>query len=316
MNRSILAFQNKVKQIVSEEIHRALQMNEDKVVSFGNGKVDPKYGWCVIMAGAAGSGKGFTIENNIPIVGKTINVDDLKELYNKMADKGIIKDRHYNLRDPQDTYQLHKVIKQKGWKEKQMQGVMNTENHPIDRLPNIIFDITGKQLTDISTIIDMAKPMGYKIMMVWVATNRGMAMFRNLKRDRVVPQETFHTIHNQCNSFLPVFLKGGVSPIVNDIDKAYIIFGSGTDVQTNSYSNSPCFPLIKTSSGFKFPKRLERDLMMVLGKEEPNPKDPQNYQTNDDARSQMTSYEVMGKDGKPETKWKTSARDFYKGTKH
>lgn len=313
MSENLLeGFKRKLKNIIVEEIE---QLKEDKVISFGNGIENPKYGWCCIMAGAAGSGKGFTIENEMPIVGKIINVDDLKKLYNKMAVKGVIQDRRYDLRDPQDTYQLHNIIKNKGWKEKQMKGVMNADTHPQDRLPNLIFDITGKQLTDISTIIDMAKPIGYKIMFVWVATNRGMAMFRNLKRDRVVPQETFHKIHNQCNSFLPVFLKGEVSPIVNDIDKAYIVFGSGSNVQTNSYSDNHCFPLIKTSNGFSFPKRLERDLLMVLGKDEPNPKNPENYITNDEAKSQMTSYEVVGKDGKPETKWKTSTIDFYKGTK-
>lgn len=314
MDRVLESFKHKIKQLVSEELHRVLA--EDKQVTFGRGITNPNYGWCVIMAGAAGSGKGFTIKNQIPIIGKTINVDDLKKLYNKMANNHIIDDREYDLSNSQDTYKLHKVIKDKGWKQKQMNSVMNSSNHPIDRLPNLIFDITGKQLTDISDIITMAKPMGYKIMLVWVATNRSMAMFRNLKRERVVPQDVFHTIHNQCNVFLPSFLKGNESDIVNDIDKAYIVFGSGTDVQQNEYSDSPCFQLIKTSNGFKFPKRVERDLMMVLGKEEPNPNDLEYYQSNDDAKAQMQSYEVIGKDGKPETKWKTSARDFYKNTRH
>lgn len=308
--------ENKIKQIVLEEIHRAFQINEDKVISFGNGIVNPKYGWCVIMAGASGSGKGYTISNQLPIDGQIIDVDKLKKRYIDLITKRKIQDRDYDLGNPNDVYQIHKIVKKKDWKQKRMRGIMNNETHPIDRLPNIIFDITGKQLTDISTIIEMAKPMGYNIMMVWVATNRGMAMFRNLKRSRVVPQETFHTIHNQCNSFLPSFLKGGVSPIVNDIDMAYIVFGSGADVQANIYSDSPCFPLIKTSNGFKFPKRLERDLMMVLGKNEPNPKEPLIYQTYDDAKSQMKKYQMNGKDGGPLYKWETSARDFYKTTKH
>lgn len=310
MKNNILAFQSKVKQIVIEEIHKTL--SEDKQITFGRGVTNPNYGWCIIVAGASGSGKGFTIDNEIPITGKVINVDDLKKYYNKMTAKGIISDRHYDLRDSQDTYQLHKVIKNKGWKEKQMKGIMNPETHSQDRLPNLIFDITGKQLADISNIISMARPIGYKIMFIWVATNRGMAIFRNLKRDRVVPQDIFHTIHNQCNTFLPSFLKGNNSNIVNEIDKAYIVFGSGMNVQQNEYSNSPCFSLIKTSNGFKFPKRVERDLMMVLGKQEPNPQNLQTYQSNDDVKSQMQSYQSSTKNGKIKTDWKTSATDFYK----
>ena len=45
----------RLKQIIKECIHEII--NEDKVVKFNN-KVYPNFGWCVIMAGGGGSGKG------------------------------------------------------------------------------------------------------------------------------------------------------------------------------------------------------------------------------------------------------------------
>ena len=53
-------------------------LNEDKVVKFG-GQVFPKFGWCIILMGGGGSGKGTAFNSLIPIEGAYLNVDDLKE---------------------------------------------------------------------------------------------------------------------------------------------------------------------------------------------------------------------------------------------
>lgn len=51
---------------------------EDKVVKFG-GQTFPKFGWCVILMGGGGSGKGTAFNSLIPIEGAYLNVDNLKE---------------------------------------------------------------------------------------------------------------------------------------------------------------------------------------------------------------------------------------------
>lgn len=66
-------------------------INEAKVVTF-DGKVNPNFGHAVIMAGGAGSGKGFALKNIIMLQGKTFDVDELKQLYVKGAKSGVFDD--------------------------------------------------------------------------------------------------------------------------------------------------------------------------------------------------------------------------------
>ena len=51
----------------------------EKLITFG-GKAYPKFGNVVIMAGGAGSGKGFVKDTLVGIEGYTFDVDELKRL--------------------------------------------------------------------------------------------------------------------------------------------------------------------------------------------------------------------------------------------
>ena len=53
-------------------------LNEDKVVKFC-GQTFPKFGWAIILMGGGGSGKSTVFNRLVPIEGKYVNVDDLKE---------------------------------------------------------------------------------------------------------------------------------------------------------------------------------------------------------------------------------------------
>lgn len=59
-------------------IFESTQLNEDKVVKF-DGQTFPKFGWAVILMGGGGSGKSTVFERLIPIEGKYMNTDMLKE---------------------------------------------------------------------------------------------------------------------------------------------------------------------------------------------------------------------------------------------
>lgn len=56
-----------VSSLVNESIKQVI--SENKVITFNGDKVYPRFGWCVILAGGAGSGKGFVIERQLPISG-------------------------------------------------------------------------------------------------------------------------------------------------------------------------------------------------------------------------------------------------------
>ena len=188
-------------------------INEDKMISF-DGEISPKYGWCVIMGGGSGSGKGAVVKRVMGIKAKIFDVDAIKELYAKvinddrydLARKTTKKD--FDFKNPEDVGYLHMATKKYG--KEQRQYFRRGRSDDPTRLPNIIFDITAKEKEDFDDIIDLIGDMGYKICFVWVVTNREEAMVRNLMRSRVVSDEIFHKIHNQVNSFLPYLMKRGL----------------------------------------------------------------------------------------------------------
>lgn len=54
----------------------------EKLITFG-GEAYPKFGNIVLMAGGAGSGKGFVLSNLVGLEGKVFDVDELKTLASK-----------------------------------------------------------------------------------------------------------------------------------------------------------------------------------------------------------------------------------------
>src|SRR5210317_967261 len=90
----------------------------EKLITFG-GQAYPKFGNIVIMAGGAGSSKGFVLSNLVGVEGKVLDVDALKTmaakapLIRKKAKEELGKDLEYlskNLGNPENTAALHGII--------------------------------------------------------------------------------------------------------------------------------------------------------------------------------------------------------------
>lgn len=179
---------------------------DEALITFG-GKAYPKFGQVVILAGGAGSGKGFTLEKLLGIEGITLDVDALKKLVmgsTKLAAEIKAKTGHdvktMNLKNPENVATLHHVIA----------DVFNVSNKnqarvyagiaaaPEDRKPNLIFDVTLKSMSKLASIARDVETLGYKkenIHIVWVMNDVHIAMQQNLKRDRVVPKEILMDTH-------------------------------------------------------------------------------------------------------------------------
>lgn len=179
---------------------------DEALITFG-GKAYPKFGQVVILAGGAGSGKGFTLEKLLGIEGITLDVDALKKLVmgsTKLA--AAIKDKTghdvktMNLRNPENVSTLHHVIA----------DVFNVSNKnqsrvyagimaaPEDRKPNLIFDVTLKSMSKLASIARDVEALGYQkenVHIVWVMNDVHIAMQQNAKRDRVVPKEILLDTH-------------------------------------------------------------------------------------------------------------------------
>ena len=185
------------------------QLNE-KLILFNQGK---KYGQVVFMAGGAGSGKGFAQQNFMEINKfKVRDVDEWKRLYielDKLFDKTSGKKgvktgdtgrrlQDFDLADPRDVYDIHGLVKKYDTKNKTLQNIFGGIVKEGGRHPNLLFDITFKDLSDITEVLPNLLAVGYEprnIHIVWVLTNYHMAVARNASRSRVVPDDILLSTH-------------------------------------------------------------------------------------------------------------------------
>lgn len=279
------------------------KVDERAVVTF-DGKSYPREGWAVIMAGGPGSGKGFSLDNQVLIDGKIVDVDRLKELYalwyKANKDKEAMSNpefapengREYDFKNPKDVFNLHKLIKAKGWKA----DLYNNFFDANDRLENIIFDITGKTLSSLKTYASMCKEnFGYKTSLVWVITNRMWAMFRNMNRDRVVPEDVFHEIHNLLKDSVLNFLDLKDAPYI--LDEAWVVFSgeAGKFTGENPVDSArdlqgTVHKIEKKGGRFVIPDKLKRNIVAHLGPNEPNPGRSKRYKDFDEIKQDVENY--------------------------
>lgn len=145
------------------------------------------------------SGKGFVIKNFMEgRKYKVRDVDEWKKSFLKLEKlKGKWPEiRNLDLRNPKDVFQLHKFIKKKDIKNKTLDLLLTDLKQ--DRLPNIIFDVTLKEIDDISEVLPTLLQLGYdqkNVHLVWVLANYRIAVERNAERDRVVPEDILLHTH-------------------------------------------------------------------------------------------------------------------------
>ncbi|QIW86065.1 hypothetical protein PKP2_13 [Klebsiella phage P-KP2] len=178
----------------------------EALITFG-GRAYPKFGQVVILAGGAGSGKGFTLEKLLGIEGITLDVDALKKLVmgsDKLAAEIKKQTGHdvktMNLKNPENVSTLHHVIADvfnisNKNQNRVYSGIMAA---PEDRKPNLIFDVTLKGMSKLASIARDVETLGYKkenVHIVWVMNDVHIAMQQNQKRDRVVPKEILMDTH-------------------------------------------------------------------------------------------------------------------------
>lgn len=185
---------------------------EEKLVMFSQGA---RYGQVVFLVGGAGSGKGFALANFMQKdLFKIRDVDELKLGFLKLAQiKDKYKDlKHLNLRKPADVFALHNYVKELGIKEKSLDLLLGNATNP-QTLPNILFDVTGKSIKDITTNLSLLHSVGYipkNIHITWVLTNYSVAVTNNANRDRIVPDDIMLQTHEGAATTMTAISKGRV----------------------------------------------------------------------------------------------------------
>lgn len=223
------SFENfyKETQLVEESIREAYVAEQydlliEKLITFG-GKAYPKYGNVVIMAGGAGSGKGFVKDKLVGIDGKVFDVDELKRLASKTPaivarvkkDLGVdLTKLASDLKDPENVAKLHEIIGDYlNISDRQTKALYQSILAGKPELkPNLIFDVTLKDLRKLQNITRQVSAMGYakeNIHIVWVVNDIEVAKKQNAERDRMVPVEILVNTHRGASQTMGDILNMG-----------------------------------------------------------------------------------------------------------
>lgn len=223
---------------------REFQQLDEALITFGN-KAYPKFNQVVILAGGAGSGKGFISGKLMGIEGQTLDVDHLKELAMasiKLA--GRIKDEtgqdinKFDLKNPENVSKIHALLSGKG-------GIIKSNEKRIftsvalaapDRKPNLIFDVTLKDMKKVVSISRQVEMLGYEkenVHLVWMMNDINVAMKQNKQRSRVVPEDILISTHEGAHMTIKKLLamgEGTRNYLDGDMWIAFNKVGVDTDV--------------------------------------------------------------------------------------
>ena len=246
---------------------------ERQYVTFGES--NSNYGQCIILAGGPGSGKGFSKDTRILANFKSVDVDELKKKYIKMVKLGKIKDKEYNLENPDDVSELHMKVKEKGWKKKQRQMFWSDrQNQDKKLLPNILWDMVSDDPEDIMEVIKYAKPLGYNVSIVWVCTHIDTARQQNQMRSRKVHDTVIVKGHKGAYKCMMGVLNNEYPELNKGIDSFWLIFTAGSGRKlTPEYEKDPVLKIKKDKETGKFDFK-EKELVEDYFKKQ-MPKDPE-----------------------------------------
>ena len=304
------AGKKKNEDMVFEEITEDI-LNE-KLITYGNRK---PYGQIVFMAGGAGSGKGFAIKNFVDSASfKIRDVDEMKkqiQILNRLGKLDIrsilkkygrnikLKDldlirkiekdgyklQNFNLKNPDHVYALHILVKAIGIKDASLEKLLLGKNNP-ETLPNILFDITAKDVTDITSILPKLKQVGYKsenVHLTWILTNYVTAMYNNKNRARMVPDGSMgsenimlkthegasNTIWGLVTKALPKGMNGRVDVILNNPEHTVFFKDKDGKVINGNVKGFLSLPLKKEKGGIYAEKVWKNKLFNWVKKNAP-----------------------------------------------
>lgn len=205
-------------------LHEEYQELIERLIILGNSQY-PRFGNVVIMAGGAGSGKGFVKDKLLGVEGFSFDVDELKKISSKTPmivkkvqdELGVdLMKLSSDLKSPENVSKLHEIIGDYlSLDDKKVAALYKSimASSP-DRKPNLIFDVTLKDLRKLEKITRQVKSLGYdlkKIHIIWVINDIEIAKKQNLSRNRAVPDEILINTHRGVSSTMYDILGMGKS---------------------------------------------------------------------------------------------------------
>jgi len=172
------------------------------------GVYDPNIFKAFFIAGGPGSGKSFVVRKTTGGLGmKVVNSDDIFE---KLLDKeGLSKKMPESEKQPRD------IVRQRA----KRLTAKKKENFIEGRL-GLIIDGTGKDYDKIARQATKLKQLGYDTHMIFVNTSLDVALERNQKRDRTVPEsvaiKSWNNVQRNIGKFSQYFRQNFVVVDNND----------------------------------------------------------------------------------------------------
>lgn len=191
----------------------------EKQIIVGGGK---PYGQIVFLAGGAGSGKGYAASNFMEK--SKFKVRDVDELKTAVIRLMKLKGEHpeianADLKNPKDVFKVHEFVKSMGLKDYTLELLLAGVKQ--GKLPNIMFDVTLKDIGDIYEVMPQLFEVGYKpvdIHLTWVLTDFYVAVEQNKTRSRQVPYDILLKTHVGAANTVTDILRGkhlAIGTIIN-----------------------------------------------------------------------------------------------------
>ena len=252
------------------------QQITEKQIQYGK---NANYGQIVFFAGGAGSGKGFSISNFID--NSKFKIRDVDQLKTQMLKMKSLHQKYpelatMTLKNPDNVFRLHQIAKKEGIPDKQIMSWISGMKNP-DTLPNILFDITMKDLEDVEKYVPLLTQVGYKpenIHITWVLTNYEVAVVRNKQRERVVPDDILlktHTgaaltVSNILKGGLPKSVNGSITVILNNLEdvKYYDKMVNGTSIFTSVVKDFKYITVKKSGQPLPAYAELDKQIKTTL----------------------------------------------------
>ncbi len=218
----------------------------EKLILYNNGAT---YGQVVFLAGGAASGKGFSrvafMENH---KFKIRDVDEWKAAFLKIQKmKGKYPEiEGLDLKKPDDVFKLHTFVKKAGVNSNSLNLLLGNARNP-ETLPNIMFDVTLKDVGDINEVVPELIKVGYKkenIHITWILSDYHVAVKANRERSRVVPDDILlkthegaaETMHKILNGEVPNGVDGDIKVVLNNREHT-ITYGESSNAADKHKGN-------------------------------------------------------------------------------
>ncbi len=166
------------------------------------GVYDPNIFKAFFMAGGPGSGKSYAVELGIGQAQKDVKVtaQGLKVVNSDDVFEKYLRDAQLNFKMDANQGKQRDALRQKAkvvTKKKQ-------DNYVEGRL-GMVIDGTGKDYSKITTDASNLKQLGYDVHMIFVNTSLDVALERNARRPRSVPEDIVKKSWNQVQQNIGAF---------------------------------------------------------------------------------------------------------------